>query len=161
MDLFFSRDLACSECHGGFNLSGPAVWHERSTDDLLFHNTGLYNLARGRYPPASPGLVEHTGRRRDRGRFRAPTLRNIALTAPYMHDGSVATLEEVIQHYSAGGRNTGSGGEPAGRRNPYQSHLVRPRTLSAGEVDDLLAFLESLTDHQFVRDPRFAKPQLP
>ncbi len=158
MDLFFSERLACFRCHTGFNLSGPVTWHERPADRLLFHNTGLYNLGRGRYPDASPGLVEHTGKRRDRGRFRAPTLRNVALTAPYMHDGSVATLREVIEHYAGGGRNLAAGGEESRHRNPYQSRLVRSGELAVRDVDALVAFLEALTDHQFVEDPRFASP---
>ena len=83
------------------------------------------------------------------GRFRAPTLRNIALTSPYMHDGSLATLSEVIDHYSMGGR--------ASRRTAGGTSLV-PFAISGEEKADLIAFLEALTDHEFVTDPRFADP---
>jgi cytochrome c peroxidase len=82
------------------------------------------------------------------GRFRAPTLRNIALTAPYMHDGSVATLEAVIDHYASGGR-----------ASVWRDPRVRGFSLTAGERRDLLQFLESLTDREFVANPAFGPPR--
>ena len=82
------------------------------------------------------------------GRFRTPSLRNVELTAPYMHDGSIATLEEVIAHYEAGGR----------ARGPNTSPFLPGFRLSAEEKQDLVAFLKSLTDRDFVADPRFADP---
>jgi len=85
----------------------------------------------------------------DMGRFRAPTLRNIALTAPYMHDGSLPTLEAVIEHYAAGGRAAS---------NPLKSPLVGGFEISAAETRDLVSFLESLTDRAFLEDPRFENP---
>jgi len=73
--------------------------------EIEFFNTGLYNIdGTGGYPVTNVGLYEFTGDPRDMGRFRAPTLKNIAVTSPYMHDGSIATLDEVIDHYAAGGR---------------------------------------------------------
>ncbi len=152
MRLFFSKRLACSECHAGINFSGPITF--QGADGSVkpaYHNTGLYDLdGRGSYPPLDRGLMEVTHRRRDMGRFRAPTLRNIVLTAPYMHDGSVATLEDAIDHYAAGGR--------AGRNSRYKDPLLKGFTLEEIEKADLLAFLESLTDEQFVANPRFADP---
>jgi cytochrome c peroxidase len=93
------------------------------------------------------------------GRFRAPSLRNVALTAPYMHDGSAATLRDVLAHYARGGRNArrADGGEP-GPRNPRQSDRVRGFALRAEDEAPLLAFLEALTDEAFVTDPRFSDP---
>jgi cytochrome c peroxidase len=88
------------------------------------------------------------------GRYRAPTLRNIALTAPYMHDGSIATLSEVIDHYAAGGRARAQG---AGT-SPLQSEFVRGFTLTDPEKQDVLTFLESLTDTELLTDPRFSDP---
>ncbi len=160
MALFFSSRLACSRCHAGFNFSGPTVWHASPpTEAPRFHNTGLYHLAGGRYPAASPGVVEHTGKKRDRGRFRAPTLRNVAVTAPYMHDGSVATLDQAIDHYAAGGRNLDAeGSSHRAGRNPRQSPLVRRQRLDATAKRALVAFLESLTDSGFLTDPRFSDP---
>ena len=100
MKAFFSRRLRCGECHGSFNLSGPVDFEgagKRMNVALVFHNTGLYNVdGRGAYPAIDRGLVRHHRAKADMGRFRAPTLRNIAVTAPYMHDGSVPTLEAAV-----------------------------------------------------------------
>lgn len=162
MELFFSPRLHCSECHAGFNFAGNASWYGREPAPPVFHNTGLYRLAGSAYPPSDTGRLEETGRRRDMGAFRAPTLRNIELTAPYMHDGSVATLEDVVAHYSAGGRSRLDGPHRGvGRRNRFRSKLVRPLGLTATETADLVAFLRSLTDRDFVSDPRFADPRAP
>jgi cytochrome c peroxidase len=149
MRLFYSARLACSQCHAGFNFSGPVTYAGLpETPPARFHNTGLYNVdGRGAYPAIDRGLLEHTGRRRDMGRFKAPTLRNITLTAPYMHDGSLPTLESVLDHYARGGR--------AGGKSRSRSPLVAGFALDEGERRDLLAFLASLTDESFVTDPRF------
>ncbi|MEE9278845.1 MAG: MbnH family di-heme enzyme [Myxococcota bacterium] len=156
MRLFFSERTGCASCHAGFNFSGPVRYRGLREVEPVFHNTGLYNLqGRGLYPAQSPGLVAFTGRVEDTGRFRAPTLRNVELTAPYMHDGSVPTLGEVIDHYAAGGR--GAGG-PGGARSPYTSSLVAGFRLTAAEREDLVRFLASLTDRSFVSNPRFASP---
>lgn len=150
MELFFSKNLRCSECHSGFNFSGPVVYDEGPSADPVFHNTALYDLdGRGAYPMDNQGLYEHTGNRGDMGRFRAPTLRNIALTAPYMHDGSIPSLEEVIAHYAAGGRSADS---------RLKSELLTGFELSPAEVEDLVAFLDSLTDKSFIMEPRFSDP---
>jgi cytochrome c peroxidase len=93
------------------------------------------------------------------GRFRAPTLRNIAITAPYMHDGSLATLDDVLDHYLAGGTVTEEGLNAGdGRRNPYKSVFVRPFELDDTERADLLAFLEALTDRSVLTNPAFSNP---
>ena len=81
------------------------------------------------------------------GRFRAPTLRNVAVTAPYMHDGSVPTLEAAISHYSTGGRPS-----------PFRSDRINGFRLMPGDSSDLVAFLESLTDRTFLADPRLSRP---
>lgn len=152
MRLFFSERLACSRCHAGFNFSGPVDYEGLPRPpEPRFHNTGLYDVdGKGAYPAADTGLREATGRRRDMGRFKAPTLRNIAVTAPYMHDGSLATLEEAIDHYARGGR--------AGGASRWRSPLVRGFAIGADERSDLIAFLESLTDRTFLADPRHADP---
>jgi cytochrome c peroxidase len=125
-----------------------------------FHNNGLYNLdGNGAYPVDNTGLFDLTGERRDMGRFKAPTLRNVALTAPYMHDGSMATLEEVVEHYERGGRFIEDGEFTGdGRRSPYKSKFVPGFELSESERADLLAFLHSLTDESVVQDPRYSDP---
>ncbi len=126
----------------------------------LFHDTGLYNLdPDGAYPATNQGLYDHTRRAADMGRFRSPTLRNVALTAPYMHDGSIVSLRGVIEHYAAGGRTIEAGPyRGVGRDNPHKSKRLQGFTMSRGEEDDLVAFLECLTDERFVTEPRFGAP---
>lgn len=161
--LFFSERLECHHCHGSFNLN-DSVMHERNrVGEVAFHNTGLYNLdGRGAYPADNTGLEEHTGRAEDMGRFKAPTLRNIAVTAPYMHDGSIATLDAVLDHYAVGGRTVPAGRHRGvGRDNPLKSSFLSGFSLTAEERADLLAFLSSLTDEQFLSDPRFSDPWPP
>lgn len=160
MELFFSERFECHHCHVGFNFSVSTV-HEKSTfSAAVFQNNGLYNVdGQGAYPRGNRGLYELTAKPADMGRFRPPTLRNVALTAPYMHDGSIATLAEVVQHYAAGGRLITSGEFAGdGRRNPLKSGLVPGFTLSDEEAAALVAFLESLTDETFITDPRFSDP---
>ncbi|RJS27388.1 di-heme enzyme [Corallococcus sp. H22C18031201] len=156
LELFLSERLECDHCHSGFNFQ-DATRHEATTEPLLpFHNTGLYNEdGTGAYPATDRGLIELTGRSDDMGRFKAPSLRNVAVTAPYMHDGSVATLSEALDHYAAGGR---ARKDNQGAPNRYQSGFVMGFTLTAQEKADLIAFLESLTDTAFLTDPRFADP---
>jgi len=157
--LFHSRPLSCFTCHGGVHFSGAMGAAPRSMHVEL-HNTGLYNLAGAlSYPSSDAGLYELTHEMKDVGKFKAPTLRNVALTAPYMHDGSVATLEEAIDHYAAGGRTVVSGpNQGVGRANPNKSPTLQGFPLTSAERADLVAFLESLTDDQLTHDPRFANP---
>ena len=161
LKLFDSERLACSRCHGGFAFFGPPDYAILDAPpEAIFANTALYDVdGRGAYPAIDTGLRQVTGRRRDMGRFKVPTLRNVALTAPYMHDGSIATLDEVIDHYAAGGR-AAPGASAAGNERAlrYRSPLLRGFTLTASEKRDLIEFLRSLTDETFVGDPRFADP---
>jgi cytochrome c peroxidase len=149
--LFFSQPLSCFRCHGGFNFSGD-------THEVEFHNTGLYNVA-GSYPQPNVGIFEFTKNPKDMGKFKAPTLRNIAVTAPYMHDGSIATLDGVLDHYAAGGRSIFVGPYSGiGRENPNKDPLIAGFSLSAQGRADLLEFLKTLTDDALLHDPRFANP---
>lgn len=160
MDLFYSERLECFHCHGGFNFS-DATTSERSTfDETNYHVTGLYNIAgTGAYPTGNQGLYELTGKDRDRGRFRAPTLRNIAVTAPYMHDGSIATLEGVLDHYARGGRKVEDGPHAGdGALHPNKSLFVRPFALSMKERADVIEFLRALTDPSFLQNPALSDP---
>jgi len=160
MELFFSERLECFHCHGGFNFTDSTTHANANVDRVGYHNTGLYNTDfNGAYPPDNTGLFDMTGYRRDMGRFKAPTLRNIAVTAPYMHDGSVATLDEVISNYARGGRLLESGPHAGdGRRSPFKSEFIRGFELTDAERVDLLAFLESLTDPAVLSDPAFSNP---
>ena len=120
--LFFTDYVAgCYRCHGGFNFSD-------TSESQSLHNTAVVDGPQ---------------------KFKAPPLRNIAVTAPYMHDGSIATLEEVLDHYAAGGRVPG---------NPNKDPRMIPIPLTAQNRTDLLAFLGSLTDEDLLRDARFSNP---
>ena len=160
MDLFFSERLECFHCHGGFNFTDSTTHANSNVDRVGYHNTGLYNTDdNGAYPPDNTGLYDMTGQRRDMGRFKAPTLRNVAVTAPYMHDGSIATLDEVIDHYQRGGRLIEEGAYAGdGRYSPFKSEFVRGFELSAAERSDLLAFLHALTDATLLSDPALSNP---
>lgn len=127
MLLFFE---SCGHCHGG-----------AKTFTELFHNNGLDSV------PADNGREAITGQAFDKGRFRVVTLRNIALTAPYMHDGRFNTLEEVITHYNEHIIET-----------ELSSPFLRKPDLDEQGKKDLLAFLHMLTDSSFITDKRFSKP---
>ena len=100
-------------------------------------------------PCGARALYANTGVvRNERQRYRVPTLRNVEITAPYMHDGSVPTLAAVLDHYAAGGRFRGS----------YTDPRIRPIDLSTDERHDLVEFLRSLTDRDFLSNPQFAAP---
>ena len=139
MRLFYSDRTGCAHCHFGLNFSGPMVHRGKPQQRALFANNG--SAVQG-----DEGLSVETKRQQDRGRFRVPTLRNIALTAPYMHDGRFATLEEVIEHYVAGGRHADSIG--------VVDSQIRPLDLSTDEKRDLAEFLKNLTDQQFAAPPK-------
>ncbi len=158
--LFFNNHLKCFRCHGGFNFSDATVSESNAGREIEFHNSGLYNLAGAlSYPAPNVGTYEFTKAAADVGKFKAPTLRNIAITAPYMHDGSIAALQGVLDHYAAGGRTIESGPNAGiGRDNPNKDHLIGGFSLSAEDRADLIAFLESLTDEEVRRDPRFGNP---
>lgn len=126
-NLFYSSKTGCSGCHDGFNFS-----------NYSFENNGLY------INYTDPGRKRLTGKSADEALFKVPTLRNIELTAPYMHDGSFNDLKSVINHYNSGGQN-----------HPHKSELIRPLHLTEYEMDCLVAFLKSLTDESFINNPIF------
>ena len=129
MELFYSDRTSCASCHGGFNFT-----------DYSFKNNGLY------VEYNDPGRMRLTGETSDQAVFKVPSLRNIELTGPYMHDGSVETLEQVIEHYNTGGKP-----------HPNKSDLIRPLNLTSKEKSDLKAFLLCLTDREFTTNPIFKK----
>ena len=158
--------LECFHCHGGFLLS-QAVDHEGNEfNQQTFINNGLYNLdSDGAYPDGNQGLFEMTNDPADKGKFKPPSLRNVAKTAPYMHDGSIATLEEVVRHYERGGREVPEGtqidGQDVsgdGRNNPNKSSFLNGFEITDQERNDLLAFLETLTDEDLLTNPAFSDP---
>ncbi len=143
--LFFSQPLSCFRCHGGFTFGDNTTYLNHEPNELQFHNTALYDP----YPATSNGVADVTQNPKDAGKFKAPTLRNIAVTAPYMHDGSIATLDQVLEHYAAGGR---------AHANPLKDPLIGGFKLTDGDKKDLIAFLSALTDDELLHDPRFSNP---
>lgn len=129
--LFKSAELKCADCH-----------QLPLTTDFSFQNNGLKEvyLDPGR-ARVTNNLAEHEGQ------FKVATLRNITLTAPYMHDGSLASLEEVIEHYASGGSN-----------HPLKSEKIKGFAISASEKADLLEFLKSLEDTSSYQQYQFDLP---
>ncbi len=122
LTLFESKRLNCTACHSGFNLTNNA-----------FENNGLYED----YADLGRALI--TLDSLDEGKFRVVSLRNISITAPYMHDGSLPTLDAVISHYERVGYQPRS----------HQSKKLGKFTLTGQERQDLIAFLKALTDAMF------------
>ena len=114
--------------------------------DYLFRNNGL-----DAHFAEDPGHAAVSGLASDSGRFKTPTLRNIALTAPYMHDGRFSTLEEVIDHYN-------TGGVASATIDPFMKYTTGGLQLTAGQKSDIIAFLHTLTDTLFVENPDFSNP---
>lgn len=183
-NLFFSEKADCFHCHDGFNFSiSSTTTKSIAIASQRFFNNGLYNLSQdGDYPVNNQGVFSLTDDEKDKGSFRPPTLRNVELTAPYMHDGSINTLEGVIEFYAAGGRNIIQANdvenlalvnESLGKGANEIAHLLgdgreNPNKLSNGFVSgfsateqekaDLVNFLKSLTDQEFITDERFSNP---
>ena len=123
-DLFMSNKTNCSSCHGGFNFTRYKIT-----------NNGLYENYK------DEGRMRATKNNKDLALFKTPSLRNIELTAPYMHDGSLTTLEEVVEHYNIGGKN-----------HIHKDSLIVPLNLNKNQKSDLVSFLKILTDSSFVQD---------
>jgi cytochrome c peroxidase len=125
MELFFSDRTQCSSCHALPFFT-----------DYKFSSLGLED--------SDIGLERKTYQTSDRGKFKTPTLRNIELTAPYMHNGSMSSLEEVVSFYNTGG----------GTRSAKYAR-VKPLNLLKEEEAALVAFLKTLTDWNFVQNEIF------
>ena len=159
MKLFFSVQLKCVSCHGGLNFSTPSVTNEKG-DTLFYFNTGLYNTdGKGAYPKYDQGLYQLTKNADDMGKFRVPSLRNLEFTAPYFHDGSAATLNEVIEVFAAGGRKITAGiNSGDGTENPYKHAFINGFAISEKERNNLINFLMSLGDSSFIKNPDYQNP---
>jgi cytochrome c peroxidase len=159
-NLFNGEKAECFHCHGSFNFNNQIIHAASTLVETPFHNTGLYNVdGKGAYPAPNRGVFELTSLATDMGKFRAPSLRNVAVTAPYMHDGSIATLDEVVATYAAGGRNITTGPYAGdGRANPFKDELIAKISLTPQEISDLVAFLKTLTDETLLTDPKLANP---
>ena len=129
MSLFFSDAVGCAGCHDMPYFTSHG-----------FANNGLYETYE------DPGRFRLTNEPSDRGVFKIPSLRNIAVTGPYMHDGSLYALELVVKHYNDGGED-----------HPNKDPRIRPLGLTEAQQEDLVAFLYSLTDEDFVNSPALRK----
>jgi cytochrome c peroxidase len=129
-DLFYSNATSCSECHV------PPLF-----TNFEYENIGLYE----NYIDSGRARISEVSA--DNGKFKVPNLRNVALTAPYMHDGSSETLAEVVEHFNSGGMN-----------HENQNELIRPLGLTEQEKSDLVAFLRSLTDQAFITNSELSNP---
>ena len=158
--LFFDHRFECYHCHSGIHFSDNLQTSRSAFAEKGFHNTGLYNIdGAGAYPANNTGLMELTGDPADMGKFRTPSLRNVALTAPYFHDGSAETLTEVLEHYRAGGRSLADGPHAGnGAQSPLRDGLIVGNSATEAEVADIIAFLESLTDPGFITNPAYGDP---
>lgn len=123
LKLFESDKTNCSKCHSGFLFT-----------DQLFHNIGLLDSEDDR------GRERITLKSHDRNKFKTPSLRNVAITGPYMHNGSIKELDEVIEFFNTGGEQAEN-----------KSVLIKPLNLNEIEKNQLLAFLETLTDEQYLK----------
>lgn len=141
-------DAQCFHCHGGITNTG-----------FSFFNNGLDSVA-SLNDFKDKGRGEVTGNINDNGRFAAPTLRNIAMTAPYMHDGRFQTLEEVVAHYSKNGKGV-SNEDPFIRQIGFPipgTNPVKYSGLTAYQQRAIVKFLHTLTDPDFVNNPDIANP---
>lgn len=139
----------CTYCHFNFAWSDSTYFADLPERTLVFHNTALYNLdGAGAYPEGNEGLMRFSGDPADMGAFKSPSLRNITETAPYMHDGSIDTLEGVLEHYARGGRVS----------TPLADIRMRRFDLDAAMVADFMAFFASLSDDGVLTDPTLSDP---
>jgi cytochrome c peroxidase len=129
-EAIFLDKGGCFHCHPAGMLTNEGFFNNGSATD-----------------GGDPGRQMVTNRTGDAGKFKVPGLRNVEVSAPYMHDGSLATLEDVIDHYDRGGNG-----------HPATDPAIEPLALSAADKTDLLAFLRALTDRAFLADPRWAPP---
>lgn len=158
--LFFDHRFECYHCHVGVLFTDNLQTTRSALSETGSHNTGLYNIGgTGHYPAQATGFYEFTGNPSDMGRFRTPSLRNVGVTAPYFHDGSADTLQEVLAHYARGGRKITEGSYAGdGAQNPHKDGMVVGFEASGQEISDIIAFLESLTDQGFLTNPAYADP---
>lgn len=128
-ELFFSNKTNCSQCHSGFNFT-----------NYEFNNNGLYETY------ANPGRFRLTQKDADIALFKTPSIRNVGFTAPYMHDGSISNLSDVINHYDSGGKS-----------HIHKSNLIKPLGLTESEKKALVAFLHTLDDYTLLSNPFLSK----
>lgn len=173
MNLFNGEVAECFHCHGGFNFTDTS-FHGGSTEEFFYHSNGIHTDAYyAGLPSNKRGLFDLTGVASDTGKFRAPSLRNIGVTYPYMHDGIFMcadannpdkaagaaagktkldcardALTQVVDHYRSGGQ----------AHSAKDATLIRAFAITNSERDDMVNFLLALTDEEFLTNPKFASP---
>lgn len=149
-NLFFDT-YNCNSCHQlqePFNGYQVAAQVAGTGEKGGFADIGLDEH------PVDEGAFRNTGLAEDKGKFKIPSLRNIALTAPYMHDGRFSSLEEVLDHYSTGIENS----ENLDARLRDQSGQARKFNIPASDKEAIIAFLNTMTDSQLMYDKKFSNP---
>jgi cytochrome c peroxidase len=136
-DLFQSAQLKCARCHSGINFNRP-----------VFQSTPYFNTGFFTDTAVHKGLYAFTGNKKDAGAYKVPTLRNLAFTAPYLHNGSIETLEQVIQLYEQGGYPAVQNKHP----------LITGFKLNSQQRSELIAFLLSLSDSSVLQNPAYTNP---
>lgn len=135
--LFQSMKLQCSQCHSGVNFNKPGF------EAAPYFNTGFFADT-----IQHKGLAAITGNKNDMGKYKVPTLRNLAFTAPYLHDGSAETLEQVIQLYEQGGQPSVTNKHP----------FITGFKLNSQQRKELISFLLSLSDSSILTNPAYSNP---
>ena len=151
--LFMSNKLKCVKCH-------PPPYFTLATQtnsiDSVYANIGLYKVGnKNEYPTTDNGIIVFTKNKKDDGKFKIPSLRNVLLTAPYMHDGSIANIEDVIDMYARGGRKINT---DDGKLNANKSKLITGFSITTKEKNDLIHFLNALTDSSIFYKQIFKNP---
>ncbi len=173
LNLFNGEVAECFHCHGGFNFTDTS-FHGGATEEFFYHSNGIHNDAYYASVPSNKrGLFDLTGVASDTGKFRAPSLRNIGVTYPYMHDGIFMcadannpdkaagaaagktkvdcardALTQVVDHYRSGGQ----------AHSAKDTTLIKTFTITNSQRDDMVNFLLALTDEEFLTNPKFASP---
>jgi len=126
----------CFHCHTAPHFTDFTFHNNGLDDDISAVDLGLFNVTQNEF---------------DKGKFKTPTLRNIEVSGPYMHDGRFETLEEVLAHYISGGTTSST-------LDPLMFHSGTGLFLSEPDKQALLAFLRTLTDEEFLNNPNFSNP---
>ncbi|MCE9500087.1 MAG: di-heme enzyme, partial [Leptospira sp.] len=163
LSVFNGETAECFHCHGGFNYTNTTTHTRTVFEEVSYMSNGIISDATyASLPSNKKGLYDVTGLTSDIGRFKPPSLRNIALTYPYMHDGSFTctsasptdadscsteALGKVIDHYMSGGQS-----------QQNKDGQIRAFSLTQQEKTDLINFLKSLTDDEFIANPKFSDP---
>jgi cytochrome c peroxidase len=150
MQLFFSNNLQCSSCHPPPDFTLNSIYNKKNSS-AIFINNGLLPFKKNieKIPEYNLGLYKYTFKPQDIGKFKIPSLRNVTLTSPYTHNGSIASLYEIVDHYRTGGK-----------AHPNKDSRIKGFSITEQEKLQLIAFLHTLTDSTVLTNPAFANPHV-